>query len=278
MALTKRSLATSSNQFAKFDWEDAFNLESLLTEEEREIKSMANQYCQEKLLPRVTEGFRHETFDKSMMKEMGSLGLLGATIEGYGCSGVSSVSYGLIAREVERVDSGYRSAMSVQSSLVMHPIHTFGTEAQREKYLPRLATGELIGCFGLTEPNHGSDPSGMETRATKQPDGSFKISGSKTWITNSPIADVFIIWAKVNEETEKGPKDRIRGFILERGMNGIETPVIKGKMSLRASVTGMIMMDEVSVPADNMLPGVHGLKVITMLIFVKFAFEEYSPN
>lgn len=193
-------------------------------------------------------------FDVKIMKEMGEVGLLGATLKGYGCAGVSSVAYGLMAREVERVDSGYRSAMSVQSSLVMFPIYTFGSERQKEKYLPKLAKGELVGCFGLTEPNHGSDPNGMETKAIK--DGSeYIVSGSKTWITNSPIADVFIIWAKESSGD-------IRGFILEKGMKGLSAPVIHGKMSLRASVTGMIQMDEVRVPAENVLPGVKGLKVI----------------
>lgn len=203
-------------------------------------------------MPRVLEGFRNEKFDKNIMREMGEMGLLGATIEGYGCAGVSSVAYGLMAREVERVDSGYRSAMSVQSSLVMFPINAFGSVEQKEKYLPRLATGEIIGCFGLTEPNHGSDPDGMETKAILNGDH-YLVSGSKTWITNSPIADVFIVWAK--DQTGD-----VRGFILEKGMEGLEAPAIHGKFSLRASITGMIMMDNVKVPVSNILPGVRGLK------------------
>jgi glutaryl-CoA dehydrogenase len=239
-------------KFATFDWKDPLNLESLLTEEEISIRDVAHQYCQQKLLPRVIRATRNEQFDREIMNEMGELGLLGSTIHGYGCPGVSSVAYGLIAREVERVDSGYRSAMSVQSSLVMYPIYQYGTEAQREKYLPKLATGEWVGAFGLTEPNHGSDPAGMETKAIDKGDH-YVISGSKTWISNSPIADVFVIWAK----TEDG---QIRGFVLEKGMKGLETPVIKGKFSLRASITGMIMMDKVVVPKENLLPNVSGLK------------------
>ncbi|KAJ3303501.1 hypothetical protein HDV03_003778 [Kappamyces sp. JEL0829] len=239
-------------KFVKFDWKDPFNIEGQLTEEEQSIRDVAHQYCQSKLLPRVIRANREEVFDREIMSEMGELGLLGATIDGYGCPGVSSVAYGLIAREVERVDSGYRSAMSVQSSLVMYPIYAYGTEAQRQKYLPDLASGKKVGAFGLTEPNHGSDPAGMETKAVR--DGNdYVISGSKTWISNSPIADVFIIWAK----TEDGA---IRGFILDRDMAGIETPAIKGKFSLRASITGMIMMDKVRVPKENLLPSVSGLK------------------
>lgn len=245
-----RKLATKP-KFLKFNYKDALDLNSLLTEEEKSIQELSNKYCQQKLLPRVIEANRNEKFDPKIMREMGELGLLGATINGYGCSGVSSVSYGLIAREVERVDSGYRSAMSVQSSLVMHPIYAYGTEEQREKYLPSLASGEKIGCFGLTEPNHGSDPDGMETKAVEDGD-EYVISGSKTWISNSPIADVFIVWAKLDGV--------INGFILERGMKGLETPVIKGKFSLRASITGMIMMDKVRVPKANKL-NVTGLKV-----------------
>jgi len=236
-----------------FDWKDPLNLEINLTEEEIMVRDTAYQYCQEKLLPRVLMANRHETFDREIMTEMGDLGLLGPTIQGYGCSGVSSVAYGLIAREVERVDSSYRSAMSVQSSLVMYPIYDFGTEAQRQKYLPSLATGEKIGCFGLTEPNHGSDPAGMETRARKE-DGVYILNGSKNWITNSPLADVFIIWAMNQEE------GRIRGFILEKEMMGLTAPKIEGKFSLRASHTGMIFMDDVVVPEENMLPAVHGLR------------------
>jgi glutaryl-CoA dehydrogenase len=236
-----------------FDWKDPLNLEINLTEEEIMVRDTAYQYCQERLLPRVLMANRHETFDREIMTEMGELGLLGPTIQGYGCSGVSSVAYGLIAREVERVDSSYRSAMSVQSSLVMYPIYDFGTEAQRQKYLPSLATGEKIGCFGLTEPNHGSDPAGMESRARKE-DGVYILNGSKNWITNSPLADVFIVWAMNQEE------GRIRGFILEKEMKGLTAPKIEGKFSLRASHTGMIFMDDVVVPEENMLPAVHGLK------------------
>jgi len=236
-----------------FDWKDPLNLEINLTEEEIMVRDTAYQYCQEKLLPRVLMANRHETFDREIMTEMGDLGLLGPTIQGYGCSGVSSVAYGLIAREVERVDSSYRSAMSVQSSLVMYPIYDFGTEAQRQKYLPSLATGEKIGCFGLTEPNHGSDPAGMESRARKE-DGVYILNGSKNWITNSPLADVFIVWAMNQEE------GRLRGFILEKEMKGLTAPKIEGKFSLRASHTGMIFMDDVVVPEENMLPAVNGLK------------------
>jgi len=238
---------------AAFDWKDALNLESRLTEEEIMVRDTAHQYCQEKLFPRVLMGNRNETFDRDIVTEMGELGLLGPTIKGYGCSGVSSVAYGLIAREVERVDSAYRSAMSVQSSLVMYPIYDFGTEEQKQKYLPKLATGEKIGCFGLTEPNHGSDPAGMESKARSE-DGVYILNGSKNWITNSPLADVFVVWA-MNEEEGK-----IRGFILEKEMKGLTAPVIEGKFSLRASKTGMIFMDDVVVPKENMLPGVSGLK------------------
>ncbi|KAJ3363071.1 hypothetical protein GGF32_004936 [Allomyces javanicus] len=255
-SVARRAMATAIGpaKFVKFDWEDALSLNGCLTEEERSVMESARSYCQEKLMPRVLMANRHEKFDREIMSEMGELGLLGATIDGYGCAGVSSVAYGLIAREVERVDSGYRSAMSVQSSLVMYPIYAYGTEAQREKYLPKLASGELVGCFGLTEPNHGSDPAGMETVAEKQADGSFVLRGAKTWITNSPIADVFVVWAKCKWDNQ------IRGFILEKGMKGLDAPKIEGKFSLRASVTGMIMMDDVAVPADNLLPGVQGLK------------------
>ncbi|KAJ1667697.1 hypothetical protein EV178_001165 [Coemansia sp. RSA 1646] len=243
-----------ATKFAKYDWEDPLQLEEQLDEEEKLVRDVAHQYAKERLLPRVIQATRTETFDKNIMREMGELGFLGSTIQGYGCAGVSSVVYGLVAREIERVDSGYRSAMSVQSSLVMHPINEFGSAEQKEKYLPRLATGELIGAFGLTEPNHGSDPGSMETTARK--DGSvYRLSGSKMWITNSPIADVFIVWAKNADEGGK-----IRGFILERGMKGLSTPTIDGKMALRASVTGMIQMDDVEVPAENMLPDAAGLK------------------
>ena len=237
---------------AAFDWADPLLLEEALTEEERMARDSARAYCQEKLLPRVLEANRHERFHGEIMNEMGALGFLGATIEGYGCAGVSYVSYGLIAREVERVDSGYRSAMSVQSSLVMHPIYAFGSEAQRQRYLPKLASGEWVGCFGLTEPDHGSDPAGMTTRATAAP-GGWRLSGAKMWITNAPIADVFVVWAKTEGEV-------IRGFILEKGMRGLSTPKIEGKFSLRASVTGEIVMDEVLVPEENLLPGVNGLR------------------
>jgi len=234
-------------------WDDPLLIEdTLLTDEERLVMTNARQYCQTSLFPRVLKGYREEKFDREIMTEMGALGLLGATIEGYGCAGVSSVAYGLIAREVERVDSGYRSACSVQSSLVMHPIYTFGSEEQKDKFLPRLATGELVGCFGLTEPNHGSDPGSMETRAKKTPGGDFILNGSKNWITNSPIADVFVVWAKDDEGV-------IRGFILEKGMPGLSAPKIEGKFSLRASTTGMIFMDEVLVPKGNMLPKAKGL-------------------
>jgi len=216
------------------------------------VADTAKAYAKESLLPRVTMANRNEVFDREIMTEMGELGLLGPTIQGYGCAGVGYNAYGLIANAVEWVDSSYRSAMSVQSSLVMHPINTFGSEEQKKKYLPELAAGRLVGCFGLTEPNHGSDPSGMETRARKQADGSFRLSGSKNWITNSPIADVFIIWAKDDEGV-------IRGFILEKGMEGLSAPKIEGKFSLRASTTGMIFMDDVAVPAGNQLPLARGL-------------------
>ena len=234
-----------------FDWTDPLALDHVLTDEERMVRDNAHDYCQEKLQTRVLEANRNEHFDPEIMREMGAMGLLGATIDGYGCAGVNYVSYGLIAREVERVDSGYRSAMSVQSSLVMRPIHKYGSEAQREKYLPRLATGELIGCFGLTEPDAGSDPASMGTRA-KSADGGYRLSGSKIWITNSPIADVFIVWAKTDD-------DKIRGFILEKGMKGLSAPKIEGKFSLRASITGEIVMDDVFVPEENLLPNAVGL-------------------
>jgi len=234
-----------------FQWDDPFLLEDQLSEDERMVRDSARAYCQERLQPRVLEATRKEKFDREIMNELGSLGFLGSTIEGYGCAGVNHVSYGLVAREVERVDFGYRSAMSVQSSLVMHPIHAYGTEAQRKKYLPKLATGEWVGCFGLTEPNHGSDPGSMQTRAAKAP-GGYVLKGSKMWITNSPIADVFVVWAK----TEDGV---IRGFVLEKGMKGLTAPKIEGKMSLRASITGEIVMDEVLVAEENLLPGVKGL-------------------
>jgi glutaryl-CoA dehydrogenase len=244
--------ATSGSSKSEFQWEDPLLLEDQLSEEERLIRDTARQYCQDKLMPRILEANRHERFDRSIMNELGELGFLGATIDGYGCAGVNYVSYGLVAREVERVDSGYRSAMSVQSSLVMHPIHAYGTEAQRQKYLPKLAKGEWIGCFGLTEPDHGSDPGGMKTRARKA-SGGYVLKGAKMWITNSPVADVFIVWAK----DDAGD---IRGFILEKGMKGLSAPKIEGKFSLRASVTGEIVMDDVPVPEENLLPNVKGLK------------------
>jgi glutaryl-CoA dehydrogenase len=220
--------------------------EKQLTEEERSIRDSVSEFAKRYLLPKIITSYRNETFDLSIMKEMGNMGLLGSTIQGYGCPGVNHLSYGLMAREIERVDSSYRSVMSVQSSLVMYPISTFGTNEQKQRFLPDLASGERIGCFGLTEPNHGSDPSSMETKAVKQKDGSYLLSGSKNWITNAPIADVFIIWAK-DEQNE------LRGFILERSMVGISTPIIHGKLSLRASITGMIFMDNVHVPAVNVL-------------------------
>ncbi|WP_374337751.1 acyl-CoA dehydrogenase [Leeia sp.] len=236
-----------------FQWDDALQLTQQLTEEERMVRDAAHSYCQEQLMPRVLEANRHEQFDRSIMSEMGELGFLGATIpEQYGGAGLGHVAYGLIAREVERVDSGYRSAMSVQSSLVMYPIYAYGSEAQRMKYLPKLASGEWVGCFGLTEPNHGSDPGSMITRARKV-DGGYILSGSKMWITNSPIADVFVVWGKDDA-------GEIRGFILEKGMKGLHAPKIEGKFSLRASITGEIVMDEVFVPDAQLLPNVKGLK------------------
>jgi glutaryl-CoA dehydrogenase len=235
-----------------FQWDDPFLLEEQLTEEERMVRDSARAYCQENLKPRILEAHRHEKHDRSILNEMGGLGFLGPTIEGYGCAGVNHVCYGLIAREVERVDSGYRSTMSVQSSLVMHPIHAYGTEEQRTRWLPKLATGELVGCFGLTEPNHGSDPGGMATRARKV-DGGWRVSGAKMWITNSPIADVFVVWAK----DDAGD---IRGYVLEKGMKGLTAPKIEGKFSLRASITGEVVMDDVFVPDANYLPHVKGLK------------------
>ncbi len=241
------------SELASFDWLDPFLLAEQLTEEERLVQTAAHEYAQGRLMPRILEANRHETFDRAIISEMGELGFLGATIpETYGGAGASYVVYGLIAREIERVDSGYRSAMSVQSSLVMHPIWAYGDEAQRRKYLPGLASGTSVGCFGLTEPDHGSDPGGMRSRA-RRVDGGFLLSGSKNWITNSPIADVMVVWAKDDEGA-------IRGFILERGMKGLATPKIEGKFALRASTTGMIMMDEVFVPEANMLPNAKGLR------------------
>ena len=238
-----------------FKWEDPLLLDTLISEEEHLIKSTAHDYAKSKLLPRVEEAFLDEVTDKEIFREMGELGLLGITIpEKYGCAGASYVSYGLVAREVERIDSGYRSMMSVQSSLVMHPIYSYGSEEQRQKYLPGLASGKLIGCFGLTEPDAGSDPSSMKTTATKV-QGGYSLSGSKMWISNSPIADVFVVWAKSKEHG-----DAIKGFILEKEMNGLTAPKIKGKLSLRASITGEIVMDNVFVPDENILPNVTGLK------------------
>ncbi len=242
-------------EMGRFDWQDPFALDALLTDEERMVRDAAHDYAQGELQPRVTRAFLDEDFDRAIMTEMGSLGLLGATIsETYGGAGLGYVAYGLVAREVERVDSGYRSAMSVQSSLVMHPIHAYGTEDQRRKYLPKLATGEWVGCFGLTEPDAGSDPGSMRTRAEKI-DGGYRLTGTKMWITNSPIADVMVVWAK--SDAHGGG---IKGFVLERGMDGLSTPKIEGKLSLRASITGEIVMDGVAVGEDALLPEVQGLK------------------
>ena len=242
----------SATNWTKLNWEDPFELDAQLTEEQRMVRESARQYAQNRLSPRVTEAFRSESTDPAIFREMGEVGLLGPTIEGYGCPGVDYVSYGLIAREIERVDSGYRSMLSVQSSLVMYPIFAYGNDTQREKYLPKLATGEWIGCFGLTEPDHGSDPGGMITRA-RTTDGGYRLTGAKMWISNSPIADVFVVWAKTDD-------DIIRGFILDKGMPGLSAPKIEGKLALRASVTGEIVMDDVFVPEENLLPNVSGLK------------------
>ncbi len=242
-------------ELGTFDWADPFDLNGLLTEEERLVRDTARGYAQEKLLPRVTSAYLDERFDREIMHEMGALGLLGATIpEEYGGAGLGYVSYGLVAREVERVDSGYRSAMSVQSSLVMYPIHAYGSEAQRRKYLPKLASGEFVGCFGLTEPDAGSDPGGMRTTAQKI-EGGYRLNGAKIWITNSPIADLAVVWAK---STAHG--NAIRGFIVERGMAGLSTPKIEKKLSLRASITGEIVLENVEIPEANLLPNVSGLK------------------
>ncbi|WP_042886819.1 acyl-CoA dehydrogenase [Cupriavidus necator] len=242
---------------AEFHWADPLLLDQQLTAEERMVRDAAAAYSQDKLMPRVLQSFRNEKTDIEIFREMGELGLLGPTIpEQYGGPGLNYVSYGLIAREVERVDSGYRSMMSVQSSLVMVPIYEFGTEAQKQKYLPKLATGEWIGCFGLTEPNHGSDPGSMVTRA-KKVDGGYELTGAKMWITNSPIADVFVVWAKLQEDNGK---DEIRGFILEKGWKGLSAPTIHGKVGLRTSITGEIVLDQVFVPEENIMPGVSGLK------------------
>ncbi|MFD1610668.1 acyl-CoA dehydrogenase [Sphingomonas tabacisoli] len=245
----------NATTIARLRWDDPLLLEDQLTDEERAIRDVAHSYAQEKLQPRVIEAFAKEKTDRAIFNEMGELGLLGVTLpEDYGCAGASYVAYGLVAREVERVDSGYRSMMSVQSSLVMYPIYAYGSEDQRRKYLPKLATGEWVGCFGLTEPDAGSDPGGMRTRAEKV-DGGYRISGSKTWISNAPIADVFVIWAK--SDAHGGA---IRGFVLEKGAKGLDTPKIEGKLSLRASITGMLMMDGVEVGEDALLPEVEGLK------------------
>jgi len=241
-----------NTNWTRLNWEDPFELDAQLTDEQRMVKESARQYAQDKLASRVKEAFRNEQTDAAIFREMGALGLLGSTIDGYGCPGVDYVSYGLIAREVERVDSGYRSMLSVQSSLVMYPIYAYGNDAQREKYLPKLATGEWIGCFGLTEPDHGSDPGGMVTRA-RTTEGGYKLTGAKMWISNSPIADVFVVWAKTDDGV-------IRGFILEKDMNGLSAPKIEGKLALRASITGEIVMDDVFVPEENLLPNVSGLK------------------
>lgn len=242
----------SATHWTRLNWEDPFELDAQLTEEQRMVKESARQYAQDRLAPRVTAAFRNEETDPNIFREMGEVGLLGPTIEGYGCPGVDYVSYGLIAREVERVDSGYRSMLSVQSSLVMYPIYAYGNDAQREKYLPKLATGEWIGCFGLTEPDHGSDPGGMITRA-RSTEGGYRLTGAKMWISNSPIADVFVVWAKTDDGA-------IRGFVLEKGMEGLSAPKIEGKLALRASITGEIVMDDVFVPEENLLPNVSGLK------------------
>ena len=236
----------------KFDWTDPFRLTDQLDDDERMIRDSAREFCSERLFPRVLEAHRNETFDRSIFNEFGEMGFLGSTITGYGCAGVNHVSYGLIAREIERIDSGYRSMMSVQSSLVMYPIYTYGTEEQRQKYLPDLASGKKIGCFGLTEPDYGSDAGGMITRA-KKVKGGWQLNGAKMWITNSPVADILVVWAKTED-------DVIRGFILERGMAGLETPKISGKFSLRASITGEIVMKDVFVPKENVLPNIQGLK------------------
>ena len=242
----------AASSWAKFNWEDPFLLEQQLSEEERMVRDTARQYAQHRLLPRVREAYQNETADVEIFREMGELGLLGPTIDGYGCSGVGYVSYGLIAREIERVDSGYRSMMSVQSSLSMFPIYAYGTEEQRQKYLPKMATGEWIGCFGLTEPDFGSDPGGMVTRARKT-EGGYVLNGAKMWISNSPVADVMVVWAKCDD-------DKIRGFVLEKGMKGLSTPKIEGKLSLRASITGQIVLEDVEVGEDALLPNVQGLK------------------
>jgi glutaryl-CoA dehydrogenase len=250
--MAQAAAKTSPPAESAFQWDDPFLFDEQLSEDERMVRDSARDFAQSVLMPRVRDDFRHERADRSILAEMGKVGLLGATIEGYGCAGVNYVSYGLAAREIERVDSGYRSMMSVQSSLVMHPINAYGSEEQRRKYLPALAKGELIGCFGLTEPDHGSDPGGMKTRARKV-EGGYVLNGSKMWISNAPFADLCLVWAKDDADT-------IRGFILERGMKGLSTPKIEGKFSLRASPTGEIVMEDVFVPEENLLPGVKGLR------------------
>lgn len=255
-----RSTIRHASSGQKFNWQDPFLLEQSLSEEEKMIRDQFRAYCQDKLMPRVKQAYRDEKFDKNIIREMGDLGMLGPTIKGYGCAGTSYVAYGLMAREIEAVDSGYRSAFSVQSSLAMHAIYEFGSEAQKEKYLPQLAQGKLIGCFGLTEPNHGSDPGSMETKATYDADKKvYKLTGAKTWITNSPISDIAVVWAKsINDQ------NKIRGFIVDRALlkdqSSLSTPKIEGKLSLRASITGMILMDEAVVPEENVLPNVSGLR------------------
>lgn len=244
---------STSKHSSSFRWDDPFLLDEQLSEEERMIRDSAHEFAQTKLLPRIIKAFREETFDPAVIQEMGEAGLLGATIQGYGCAGVNYVSYGLITRELERVDSGYRSLLSVQSSLAMFAIYAYGNEAQKQRYLPKMAKGEWIGCFGLTEPNHGSDPNGMDTRA-RSVDGGYLLKGSKMWITNSPVADVFVVWAK-------NDTGRIKGYVLEKGMQGLSAPKMHGKLSLRASITGEIVMDDVFVPTENELPladGLHG--------------------
>ncbi|XP_046909297.2 glutaryl-CoA dehydrogenase, mitochondrial [Dermatophagoides farinae] len=249
----KQNLCTTTIVHEKFDWQDPFRIYDELTSEEREIKDQMRYYCTKQLMPRILQANRNEHFDTNILKEMGALGALGPTLEGYGCANVSSVAYGLITYEIERVDSGYRSSVSVQSSLVMYPIYAFGSKEQKDKYLPKLAKGELIGCFGLTEPNHGSDPSGMETNAKYDPSSkTYILNGTKTWITNAPVADIFVVWAKCD--------NKIRGFILEKGMKGLSAPKIEGKFSLRASATGMIIMEDVRISEENILPKAEGLK------------------
>jgi glutaryl-CoA dehydrogenase len=254
MSSPLQAAATASPARARpeFAWDDPFHLDEQLTEDERLIRDSARDYAQKRLMPRILEANRHELVDRTIFNEMGELGLLGATIQGYGCAGVNYTSYGLVARELERVDSSYRSMLSVQSSLVMGPIYEFGSDAQREEFLPRLATGAIVGCFGLTEPDHGSDPGGMTTRA-RSTAGGYRLRGAKSWITNAPIADLFLVWGK----TEDGV---IRGFLIERGADGLSTPKIDGKFSLRASATGQILMDDVFVPEERVLPGVDGLR------------------